>query len=125
MAAQDLFPTDITPAEETAGFRLTDFPSPDARYFGYPKTVRAVVYRIDASYCLVKQSPQTGIKYNLYLYGVFHQTPNVEPAWTPITFDHNESDPNVLVERVAQWIKHNPNPHYLVRTAPAFPNSDV
>lgn len=115
---QDKFPTDITPAEEVAGFKLTVIDNPNGHYMGHPKTIKAVVYRYGKCYRLVKMRHPNGSGhyYILEMYAVFKMNPShVSPEWVPIRNDYWESDPNRVAEALGQWIRNNPRDNYLSR----------
>src|ERR1700694_3902804 len=96
---QELYLTDITPAEATAGFVVSEIEAPKPHYAGYPTTIRAVVY-LKGSYRLIKLRHPSGrgYYYNLEGYGVrqFPEFPNrhQEPEWIPLDSQYQEEDPN-------------------------------
>lgn len=115
---EDMYLTDLTPAEEVAGFKLIEIENPYGHYAGHPKTIRAIVYRFGKCYRLVKlrHPSRPGHYYNLEMYAVFKlDPPHVPPTWVPIRADYWTPDPNQVSEDLGRWIRDNPTLHYLPR----------
>lgn len=60
MPTDEMFPTQITPQEQTAGFRLTQIKNPKGHYFLQPAQVDAVVRDLGGGKIAVKMSGITG-----------------------------------------------------------------
>jgi hypothetical protein len=115
MATNRVYPTDLSPEEAMAGFRLVEIENPEGRYQGKPKKVWAVVFQVEPSYRLVKTLNPFRHYYNLQMFGVFHLSQQLTPEWHPIEFDGNNAAPGLAARAAAGWIAANPNKHYLVR----------
>jgi hypothetical protein len=113
---QHMYPTVITPAEAAAGFRLIDIESPDGQPSGQPPTVRAVVYRVDASHRVVKMAHpgRPGHYYAVQMFGRFSFDPEGRRAkWVPRYTDYQEDDPARLTASVASWLAAHPDNRYV------------
>lgn len=117
MATNRVYPTDLLPEEEAAGFKLVEIENPEAHYHGKPKKVWAIVFQVDRSYRVVKTANPSarGYFYNLEMFSVFLQMQNQPPEWHPVKFDGNGAPPALVTEVVAAWIAANPNKHWLLR----------
>ena len=123
MPAEDLIPTEMSDAEEVAGFRLTEIEHPDDQRASRPRKIHAVVYRHGQSYRLVKirhPARQGAYYYSLFGFGVYDFAPDDKPWWLPLEYraGYDESDPNQAVEELGRWLKESPAPRFIPKVPP-------
>src|SRR4051794_30776382 len=99
LISDPLFPSDLTPEEEVAGFRVTEILAPHAYQGDGLMTIKAVVYKAGQSHRVVKMRDPDGITlYKLQQFGVFEGSPEwEEPDWLPVG-TYVDFDPNKAVE---------------------------
>jgi hypothetical protein len=113
-----LFPTDITPKEQEAGFALMAIANQLPGHDG--EKILAVVYQVDKSHRLVKTNILGAIDYNLQFYCATHNMPpHIEPSWKPLDFFFSRHDPITAVRAVTQWLMDNPPPKLYELRIPA------
>ena len=127
MPSRPIYPTEITPEEEVAGFRRMEIEHPHLKY-GVEDRVRAVAYPFRKCYRLLKRWHPSILGrhyFSLEVFGVFSMTPNARPEWQPIVppghanLYENGADPNLVVEALGRWIDEGGNKHYLPRNPEA------
>jgi hypothetical protein len=111
--ADHFLPTDVTPDEAKAGFRLIEIPN-DPQYPNRPKTTQAVIFPIDASHRLMKVLVLDRVEYSLQMCSVLKGSLE-KPSWAPIPFDFDRSGAMTATMQVRQWIKTHPVTLYEAR----------
>jgi hypothetical protein len=114
---QHMYPTDITAAEATAGFRQVDIQNPSGAGVGHAPTIGAVVYWIDVSHRVVKMAHpgRPGHYYALQMFGRYSfDPPSRLGRWLLRHADYQETDPVELTRSVSGWLTANRDDRYVV-----------
>jgi len=120
-----LFPSDLTPEEEVAGFKKVEILAPHAYQGDGHKTIMAVVYSCGPSHRVIKKRNLEGRRtYKLEQFGVFAGSPDYEePDWLPVGVEV-ECDPNVAVEDAARRMREAAGPAIESRIPPKIERSE-
>jgi hypothetical protein len=102
------FPTDLTPEEHVAGFRLIDIYDPHS-YLPGGQTIKAVIYRAGPSHRVVKRRLSSGEAYYvLEHFSVLEGAADGAPgSWDEVGADI-ERDPNRAVEKASSMMRDPP-----------------
>jgi hypothetical protein len=114
LISDPLFPSDLTPAEEVAGFKVTEILAPHAYQGDGLKTIKAVVYEAGQSHRLIKMRVPDGVTiYKLQQFGVFEGSPEwEEPDWLPFG-TRLDIDPNKVVEDAGRMMREGARPRII------------
>jgi hypothetical protein len=126
MKTEPSFPTDLTPEERAAGFRLveTRLPLIDYDTFGAHSTTVVAVLPLAPSFRLIKMreaklhASDLGFGYQLQAFGVdappllqYHGPPHWQTMWNSL--------PCTIELAIQQFKSHNLDPHWKIETPPA------
>jgi len=114
-----LFPSDLAPEEEVAGFKITEIFAPHSYQPDGLKTIKAVVYEAGQSHRVIKmRGPDGKTVYKLQQFGVFEGSPDwEEPDWLPVGTDL-DMDPNKAVEDAGRMMREGGRPEIISRVPP-------
>jgi hypothetical protein len=100
-----LYSTELTEADEKAGFALKENLNPQSQYFGASDTVQAVVLDLGDSHRMVKLNRPDGVStYKLQQFGKdLFQREGEKPEWKPVD-DGDFDDPVVAAAHAQQFM---------------------
>jgi hypothetical protein len=116
MTTSPFFPTDLTPGEEVASFRLRYIADPTP--YGEQRLIIAVIYRAGPSHRVVKRRFESGqAYYQMQHFSVLKGDPDEAPgSWNVV--GPIETDPNRAVENAGRMMRNPPGVQFVSRLPP-------